>query len=72
MVSSILDSNTAAVTMNRTYIVIQFYCFMMLCVLSSQSSAIMEGISIKDLTKASDVVIEGEVIDSKAYWSSHR
>ena len=56
--------------MFRTYTAIQFICFMLLCVLSSQSSAIMEGISTEDLTKASDVVIEGEVIDSKADWSN--
>src|SRR4030067_3455281 len=56
--------------MNRTFVAIQFICFMLLCVLSSQSSAIMEGISTEDLTKASDVVIEGEVIESKADWSN--
>ena len=55
--------------MNRTYIAIQFLSFIMLCVLASQSSAIMEGMSTKYLTRAADVILEGEVIDVRADWS---
>lgn len=56
--------------MNRAYTAIQFISFIIICLLSSQASAIMEGLSTADLTKASDVVIEGEVIDVKADWSN--
>jgi len=48
---------------------IQFFCIVMLCCLSSSSFAIMKGLSTDELTKASDLVIVGEVENVEAQWS---
>jgi hypothetical protein len=48
---------------------IRFFCIVMLCCLSSSSFAIMKGLSTEELTKASDLVIVGEVINVEAQWS---
>ena len=48
---------------------ILFFCIVMLCCLSSSSFAIMKGFSTEELTKASDLVIVGEVENVEAQWS---
>jgi hypothetical protein len=55
--------------MKRNLLVIEFICLMMICFLSSESPAIMQGMSTGELTRASDVVLEGEVKNVKTYWS---
>lgn len=46
-------------------------CFVLLLLflLRSESPAVMEGLSTEDLTRASDLVIEGEVINVRTFWS---
>lgn len=43
--------------------------FLGLSLFCSGSSAVMQGMSTADLTRASDLVIEGDVIDVRAFWS---
>lgn len=42
---------------------------LMLCFLPSQSLAIMKGLSTEELTKASEIVVIGDVEDVEAHWS---
>lgn len=55
--------------MKRNLFVIKFLCFIIIYFLSSQSSAIMKGLSTEDLTRASEIITMGEVEDVKAQWS---
>ncbi len=48
---------------------IEFLCLMALCFLSTSSFAIMKGLSTDELTKASDIVISGEVENTESHWS---
>ena len=40
-----------------------------ICFLSSESAAIMQGMSTEELTQSSDLVLEGEVKEVRSYWS---
>lgn len=55
--------------MKINVLVIMFLCLMMIHLLSFQSSAIMEGLSTEELTRASNVVMQGEVEDVEVQWS---
>jgi len=55
--------------MKKNSFAIKFLCLIVLCFLSSSSSAIMKGLSTEELTKASDIVIVGEVENTEAQWS---
>ena len=46
-----------------------FLCLTFVYILSSQAFAIMVGLSTEELTRASEVVIRGEVVDVKPHWS---
>ena len=54
--------------MKRNHFLINLICFITICFLSSESPAIMQGMSTEDLTGASDLVLEGEVKDVKSFW----
>ncbi len=56
--------------MKKTFFAINFLYLVTLAVLPSPSTAIMEGISTEELTRSSDIVVDGDVIDSRAFWSS--
>jgi hypothetical protein len=56
--------------MKKTFFAINILYLVMFAVLPSPSSAIMEGISTEELTRSSDIVVDGDVIDSRAFWSS--
>jgi hypothetical protein len=43
--------------------------FLGLSLFCTDSSAVMQGMSTADLTRASDLVIEGDVTDVSAFWS---
>jgi hypothetical protein len=47
----------------------RFLCFIVFCCLSSSSFAIMKVLSTEELTKASDIVMVGEVENIEAQWS---
>ena len=49
------------------FLTIILFTFSLLC---AESSAVMEGMSTADLTRSSDMVIEGEVTDVSAFWST--
>lgn len=55
--------------MKKNSFAIAFLCLMVMCFLSSQASALMIGLSTKELTKTSEIVIVGKVVKIKSYWS---
>ncbi len=55
--------------MKRNLFVIKFICLITTCLLSSQSLAIMTGMSTEELTRASEIVIRGEVENVQVQWS---
>lgn len=54
--------------MKRNHFLINLICFITICFLSSESPAIMLGMSTEELTVASDLVLEGEVKDVRSFW----
>lgn len=58
--------------MKRNVLVIALMCSMSVFFLSSRSSALMVGLSTKELTRTSEVIIQGEVERVKSYWSKDR
>jgi len=55
--------------MKNTCPAIKFLCLIGLCFLSTSSFAIMKGLSTDELTKASDIVISGEVENTESQWN---
>jgi hypothetical protein len=55
--------------MKRKQFLINLILFATICFLSSESPAIMQGMSTAELTEASDLVLEGDVIDVEPFWS---
>jgi hypothetical protein len=58
--------------MKNNLFVMLTICVVMICFLLSESSAVMHGLSTEELTRASDLVLEGVVEDVKAYWGRDR
>ncbi|UCH81172.1 MAG: hypothetical protein JSW20_00805 [Nitrospiraceae bacterium] len=56
--------------MTRNLVLFKLLFFSILCFLQSESSAIMTGMSTEHLTMESDHVVQGEIKDVKARWSS--
>jgi len=56
--------------MKKVFSTITILCIAGLCLITSKPAAIMRGMSTVELTRASDVAIEGEVKDVKSHWSS--
>ncbi len=55
--------------MKKSCFALKFLFFIVLCSLSSSSLATMKGLSTEELTKASDLVISGEVENTESQWS---
>lgn len=53
-------------------LIMMLLCLMFVYFLSSQAFAIMVGLSTEELTRASEVVIRGEVEDVESLWSKDR
>lgn len=55
--------------MKKSFFIINTLCFILLvCFFSSRSSAVMKALSTEELTRASSMVIRGEVLDVDAHW----
>ncbi len=54
----------------KRILTVMFLCLTLVYFLPSQASAIMMGLSTEELTRASAVVISGEVEDVESHWSS--
>jgi hypothetical protein len=55
--------------MKRNLILIILVCVIAMSLLSSESFAIMQGMSTEELTMEADIVVHGEVQDVNAHWS---
>ena len=55
--------------MKRNQFLSNLICFITICFLSTESPAIMQGMSTEELTGASDLVLEGEVKDVRSFWA---
>lgn len=55
--------------MNINLFVVRSLCLSLICFLSSQSLAVMRGLSTEELTRNSEAVVTGEVEDVESYWS---
>lgn len=55
--------------MTKKVLIIKSAILAILCLMSFELSAVMKGLSTEELTRASDIVIEGEVKDVKSHWS---
>lgn len=56
--------------MSKNLFAAGFIAFIFLFMIPLRSAAVMEGISTDELTRASDAIVDGEVIDSRSFWSS--
>ena len=57
---------------SKRNLIMMLLCLMFVYFLSSQAFAIMVGLSTEELTRASEVVIRGEVEDVESLWSKDR
>jgi len=55
--------------MKTNLTLLKVICLTITCLFSSESLAVMQGMSTEELTRSSDIVLEGEVKNVKAYWS---
>ena len=54
--------------MKKSILAILFLCLTVIFFTSSESSALMIGLNISGLTKASEVVLKGKVVKTTSYW----
>lgn len=55
--------------MKKSICITLFLCLAAIFFLSPQSHALMINLSIKELTKASEVIVKGKVVKTESYWS---